>query len=74
MCLFELPAMPIQDAIDVSRFLVELSTRFAQFDPGSATIKGFTEIAAITKNEGFQWALRRHSYGDEFDAGANDDS
>jgi hypothetical protein len=71
---FELPAMPIQDAIDVSGFLVELSTKFAQFGPGPAMIKGFTEIAAITKNEGFQWVVRKHSYSDELNSCASDDS
>jgi hypothetical protein len=61
-------AMPIQDAIDVSRFLVELSTKFAQFGLRPATIWGPTEIAAITKHEGFEWIARKHYYGDELNS------
>lgn len=50
------PAMPIQDAIDLARFLVETTigfVRFAVFLPKS--VGGAVEIAAITKHEGFRW-------------------
>jgi hypothetical protein len=56
------PAMPIQDAIDLARFLVETTigfVRFAVFLPKS--VGGAVEIAAITKHEGFRWVQRERS-------------
>jgi hypothetical protein len=57
------PAMPIQDAIDLARFLVETTigfVRFAVFLPKS--VGGAVEIAAITKHEGFRWIQRKNFY------------
>jgi len=57
------PAMPIQDAIDLARFLVETTigfVRFAIFLPKS--VGGAVEIAAITKHEGFRWVQRKSFY------------
>jgi hypothetical protein len=54
------PAMPIQDAIDLARFLVETTigfVRFAVLLPKS--VGGAVEIAAITKHEGFRWVQRK---------------
>jgi hypothetical protein len=52
-------AMPIQDAIDLAEFLVDLTERFSRFTPGAPTVGGPIEIAAITKHEGFKWAKRK---------------
>jgi hypothetical protein len=57
-----LPSMPIQDAIDLARFLVETAARFARYGLRPETIGGPTEIAAITKHEGFKWVARKHYY------------
>jgi hypothetical protein len=57
------PAMPIRDAIDLARFLVETTigfVRFAVFLP--KTVGGAVDIAAITKHEGFRW-VQRKSFG-----------
>jgi len=57
------PAMPIQDAIDLARFLVETTIgfiRFAVLLPKS--VGGAVEIAAITKHEGFCWIQRKGLY------------
>jgi hypothetical protein len=57
------PAMPIQDAIDLARFLVETTigfVRFAVLLPKS--VGGAVEIAAITKHEGFRWVQRKGPY------------
>jgi hypothetical protein len=54
--------MPIQDAVDLARFLVETTigfVRFAVFMPKS--VGGAVEIAAITKHEGFRWVQRKAS-------------
>ena len=56
------PPMPIQDAIDLAGFLVDLTIKFSQFSPGAQTVGGPIEIAAITKHEGFKWVRRKHYY------------
>jgi len=48
------PPMPIQDAIDLAEFLVDTIVKFSKFPPGAPTVGGPTEIAAITKHEGFK--------------------
>lgn len=57
-----MPAMPIQDAIDLARFLVETTINFVKFVPGAPTVGGPVEIAAITKHEDFKWVSRKHYY------------
>ena len=55
-------AMPIQDAIDLARFLVQTTIEFIRFNPGAPTVNGPIEIAAITKHEGFKWVQRKHYF------------
>jgi hypothetical protein len=57
-----IPAMPIQDAIDVARFMVETASKFARYGLRPETVGGPTEIAVITKHEGFKWIARKHYY------------
>jgi hypothetical protein len=54
--------MPIQDAIDLARFLVHSAVMFSRFAPGPQMVGGMVEIAAITKHEGFKWISRKHYY------------
>jgi hypothetical protein len=61
-----LPAMPIQDAIDLAYFLADTAARFAQFSLRAATVGGPIEVATITKHEGFKWVRRKHYYSAEF--------
>jgi hypothetical protein len=61
-----LPAMPIQDAIDLAEFLVETAVKFAHFSLRAATVGGPIEVATITKHEGFKWAARKHYYSRDF--------
>jgi len=56
------PAMPIQDAIDLAEFLVDVTIRYARFMPGADTVGGPIEVAAITKHEGFKWVRRKHYF------------
>ncbi|SNS92015.1 hypothetical protein SAMN06265795_10975 [Noviherbaspirillum humi] len=52
-------AMPIQDAIDLARYLAETTVGFIRYSvPRPKTVGGPIEIASITKHEGFQWAQR----------------
>lgn len=54
------PAMPIQDAIDIAKFLIETTINYIKFMPGEfQTVGGPIEIAAITKHEGFKWINRK---------------
>jgi 20S proteasome alpha/beta subunit len=55
-------AMPIADAIDLAVFIVTLTAEFSRFSPGLQTVGGPTDIAAITKHEGFKWIKRKHYY------------
>jgi hypothetical protein len=62
-----LPAAPIQDAIDLARFMVETTKGFIRFSIARPkTVGGPTEIAAITKHEGFKWVQRKHFFSSEF--------
>ena len=54
--------MPIQDAIDLARFLVHAASMYSRFLPGPQVVGGPVEIAAITKHEGFKWISRKHYY------------
>ena len=54
--------MPIQDAIDLARFLVHAAAMFSRFIPGPNVVGGPIEIAAITKHENFKWISRKHYY------------
>lgn len=59
-----IPTMPIQDAIDLARYLVEVTIGFTKFSikKQPKTVGGSIEIAAITKHEGFRWVQRQHFY------------
>jgi hypothetical protein len=65
--LFELlfvEAMPIRDAVDLARFLVETTIGFVKFSIARPkTVGGPIAIAAITKHEGFQWVQRPNCFG-----------
>ena len=54
--------MPIQDVIDLARFLVHATIMFSRFSPGPNIVGGPIEIAAITKHENFKWISRKHYY------------
>jgi hypothetical protein len=57
-----MPAMPLQDAIDLARFMVELTVKFSRYRPGAPTVGGPIEIAAISKHEGFRWVQRKYYF------------
>ena len=54
--LLFLEAMPIWDAAELARFLVETTIGFVRFSVSRPkTVGGPVEVAAITKHEGFHW-------------------
>jgi hypothetical protein len=59
---FITPPMPIQDAIDLAKFFVDVTEKFTKFAPGAKTVGGPIEVAAITKHEGFKWICRKLYY------------
>ena len=67
-----LPAMPIQDAIDLAEFLASTAAKFTQFNLRAPTVGGPIEVATITKHEGFKWVSRKHYYDAEFNIGVTD--
>lgn len=57
---FVYPAMPIQDAIDLAKFLVDMTEKYYRYTPfTSSYVSGPIEIAAITQHEGFNWVQRK---------------
>jgi hypothetical protein len=56
------PGMPMQDAIELSDFLVETTKGFVRFLPGADTVGGDTDIAVVTRHERFKWIKRKHFY------------
>lgn len=62
-------AMPIQDAIDLAEFLVNLTIGYSRFSPGAPTVGGPIEIAVITKHEHFKWVRRKHYFNEELNPG-----
>lgn len=66
--LLYLPAMPIQDAIDLAEWLARITVGYQKFNvfQQPKTVGGSIELAVITKHEGFKWVRRRHFYSEEF--------
>jgi hypothetical protein len=57
-----IPAMPLQDAVDLGEFLVDLTIKFSRFKPGPPTVGGPIEIASVSKHEGFRWIKRKYYF------------
>ena len=53
------PTMPVQDAVDVADFLVDTTKRYFRFLPGADIVGGKTDIAVVTRYEGFRWVRRK---------------
>ena len=55
------PGMPLLDAVDVARFLMETSLAFERLraDRQLKTIGGPVDLAVITRHEGFRWVQRK---------------
>ena len=57
-----MPTMPVRDAIELADYLVDTTKRFFRFLPGADIVGGETDIAVVTKYEGFKWIRRKHFY------------
>ena len=56
-------AMPMQDAIDLVRYLVQVVVGYVRFAPGALTVAPPIDIAAVTVHDGFQWVARKQWFG-----------
>ncbi|MGH6793036.1 MAG: hypothetical protein ACRECF_09920 [Methyloceanibacter sp.] len=63
------PPMPIQDAIALAEFLVQVQIALSRFAIGPPIVGGPIEVAAVTKHEGFKWVQRKHYYSAELNPG-----
>ncbi|MFL5540780.1 MAG: hypothetical protein ACJ8J0_17440, partial [Longimicrobiaceae bacterium] len=50
---------PIQDAIDLVRYLAEVVAGYVRFAPGALTVAPPIDVAVITVHDGFQWVARK---------------
>ena len=66
------PSMPVQDAIDLAEFLVDMTKKYSKFLPGANIVSGDTDIATVTKHEGFKWIRRKHYYPPHLNRGETD--
>jgi hypothetical protein len=65
------PAMPVQDAVDLVEYLVQVTIGYVRFTPGPPTVAPPIDIAAITKHENFKWVKRKHYFSAEFNVPQN---
>lgn len=56
------PSMPLADAINLAQFMVDVTAGFTHFLLGPNTVGGPTEVAFISRHEGFKWIHRKHYY------------
>lgn len=56
------PGMPFADALNLGRFLVDVTTGWSRFIMGPDTVGGPVQLAGITRHEGFKWVEREHYY------------
>ncbi len=61
--------MPLPDAIRLAGFMVDVTAGYTRFLLGPDTVGGPTEIAAITRHEGFKWINRKHYYDPRLNSG-----
>ncbi|MFL5582698.1 MAG: hypothetical protein ACJ8AO_20225, partial [Gemmatimonadaceae bacterium] len=59
------PGLPIQDAIDLVRYLADVTIGFVRFTPGPPGVHGPVDIAAVSYHEGFRWVQRKHYFSAE---------
>jgi hypothetical protein len=58
-------AMPIQDGIDLVRYLVDVTIGFVRYMAEPTTVAPPTDVATITAHEGFRWISRKHYFPPE---------
>lgn len=64
--------MPVIDVIRLAEFLVDTTKGYFSFAFGSDIVGGETDLATVTKYEGFKWIKRKHFYPRNLNRGDND--
>jgi len=54
--------MPVQEAIDVVRYLADVVVGYVRFTPGALMVAPPIDLAAITAHDGFRWVARKRWY------------
>ena len=54
--------MPIQDAIDLVKYMIDVTAGYVRFTPGAPVVHEPIDIATITLYERFRWVQRKHYY------------
>lgn len=67
------PNMPIQDAIDLTEFLADMTKKVFRFRAVAEYVSGDIDVATITKHERFRWIKRKHYYPAELNRGTDHD-
>lgn len=57
--------MPTIDAIRLAEYLVDVTKGYFSFASGANIVGGATDVATVTKWEGFKWIRRKHFYPEE---------
>ncbi|AVA22455.1 hypothetical protein [Rhizobium sp. NXC24] len=56
------PVMPIQDAIDLTEFLADMTKKVFRFRAVPEYVSGDIDVATVTKYENFRWIKRKYYY------------
>jgi len=56
------PSMPVIDVIRLAEYLVDTTKGYSSFKADWNTVGGETDLATVTKYEGFKWIKRKHFY------------
>lgn len=54
--------MPIQDAIDLTEFLADMTKKVFRFRAVPEYVSGDIDVATVTRYESFRWIKRKHYY------------
>jgi hypothetical protein len=59
------PPMPLGDAIQLARFMADVTVGYTRFWLGPDIVGGPVEVAALSRHGGFKWVSRKHYYARE---------
>ena len=61
--------MPFADAINLARYMVDVTIGYSTYLFGPNTVGGPVDVAAISRHEGFKWVSRKHYYSADLNQG-----
>jgi hypothetical protein len=54
--------MPLQDAIDLVKYLADVTVGYVRFKQGVPSVAPPVDIAVVTRHQGFKWVARKHYF------------